>query len=50
MNGTFTVDGRLSHQLGMSLGAVLRAAYGGLAITRPDREMRLEGSSEGKIP
>jgi hypothetical protein len=50
MNATFTVAACLSHQPPMSLGAVLRAAYGGLAITLPDRAKRLEGSSEGKIP
>ena len=50
MNATFTVAAPLSHQPPMSLGAVLRAAYGGLAITLPDRAKRLEGSSEGNIP
>jgi hypothetical protein len=33
MNGTFTANGPLSHQSGMSLGAVLRAVDGGLATT-----------------
>jgi hypothetical protein len=50
MNATFTVAAPLSHQPPMSLGAVLRAADGGLAITLPDREKWPEGSSEGNIP